>query len=250
MGDPAKSLLVCNTFHGNAHYCDPLVRLLDRLWPGHPEVWFITDSGRIRHPNTIAMPTAKTWTEVAYRGLLEIFRRVGMPPRVYWVHEDLMPIHPCAFEDFARIEAVAEKRDLNCVVFPTYPVPWAPEHTVEFDGFRFFKVYYGLCPYSQNQAGTWKSAHLLATCEHAIQTGKLRPWEFEGIKIADGHYISDRPWPTAYHGLFHNRLVNRKAISRVKWPEGREVWSLLFRRFLSEIPYRVRRRFQPPPVSG
>lgn len=238
------SLLICNTFWRNARYCDPLARLLDRLWPDHPELWFVTDRGEIRHPNTVKVPSAKSWTEILYRGLQEIFRRVGAPPRVYNVHEDLLPLWPCAFEEFSRVEAIAEKHGMNYVVFPTYPMKWTPEHTIEKDGQRFFQVYYGFCPYSQGQPGTWKTAHLLATCEYALRNGKLMPWEFEGIKIADGHYISERAWPTVYHGFLHNRLVNQKAIPRIKWPEGRAIQSLLIRRFLEEVPYRLMRRLR------
>lgn len=236
------SLILSTTFRGNAHLCDPLAKLLGRLWPGHPELWFLTDGGRIRHPNTVRVPSAKTWTEVFHLGMQEVFRRVGAPPRVYVVLEDLLPIRAGPFADYARVEALAERRDLNCVVFPCYPMSWDPAHTVEFDGRRFLEVHEGFCPFSQLQAATWKTTHLLATCEEARRSGKLSAWQFEGIRIAGGHYIAELPWPTAYHGLLHNRLVNRRAIPMVQRPEGSVVWWMLVRGLLSEVPYRVRRR--------
>jgi hypothetical protein len=241
--DPTK-LIICPTHRRYERYCDHLISMLDRLWPGHPEVWLITDGGGVKHPNKVVVENEPGWVGILHAGIRRIFSQQGQPEHVFLVLEDLLPIHECDFERFSRVLGIAGKESLNCVVFPCFPLPERMGKSVQFGGEVMYEADGGVMPYSQLQAAVWKTTHLLETCEWAMAHRQHEPWDFEQIRISGGHYISELRWPTVYHGLFHNKLVNRLAFSSIQLPEGRGLYLALLGHFVTEIPFRVWRRIR------
>jgi hypothetical protein len=219
------SLIITPTYSRNERYCDTLVQLMDRMWPGHPDIWFLTDGNTIAHKNTIRFPGAN-WTQILHSGLKQIrsmFPEIG---DVYVILEDLYPLWECQAETLARVHQAARKTAFGAVLFFTHECqPMAGgERAIDgeltIDGVRFERLSPRYSHYSSLQPALWNLEHLMSVTEYALRNNLHDPWRFEFINLGSRvHYMSEYHWPCIFGGLFSEGRVNLKAVRRLAGDE-------------------------------
>jgi hypothetical protein len=216
------SLIITPTYSRNERYCDTLVRLMDRMWPGHPEIWFLTDGNTIAHKNTIRFPGA-SWTQILHGGLNQIRSRFPDLEDVYLILEDLYPLWECQGETLARIHQAARKTAFGAVLFFTHecqPLAGgerAIDGELRTDGVRFERLSLRYSHYSSLQPALWNLEHLMSVTEYALRNNLHDPWHFECINMGGRiHYMSEYHWPCIFGGLFTEGRVNLKAVRQLK----------------------------------
>ena len=210
-------------------YCDGLLELMDKNWPGHPTVWFVSDGRSIRHKNKICIES-QSWVERLYRALRLIKRRTPGMEYVFMILEENFPLFHCDQKKMIEIQEVAIRYKLNCVSFHSIALNWPK---VSFNKIKLHVVPQNYYYYSQNSIGIWRLEHLLKTCQYALKHNIHTGWLFEKI-ITSGHYASEYQWPNLSGGFFQRGWVNLEALKKVQLPEGQKLKEILMDEYLQQ----------------
>lgn len=231
--------IITPTYFYRDKFSAPLLELLDHVWPGHPEVWFITDGGGIRHKNVLQV-ISRDWVRRLHDGLKRFKQYHPQDRFIYLIIEDNYPLWDLDLEQVRDVEETAITNDYNCVVFPPYEFTLGTKIPTK-KGF-LLEVPKTFITYNQIQPSIWKLDHLIQTCELALEKGISDCWNFEFL-VTSGHYVSSYWWPNVKDGLFqHGGFVNREAVQKIKLPEGRRLKELMQREvYLTCFNYAVKR---------
>jgi hypothetical protein len=237
------TLILSPTHSKYEPWCDTLVKLMDQMWPGHPELWFLTDGNGIRHPNTLSFAGAN-WTQILHRGLLEIRSRYPELKYVYLILEDLFPLGPCDTQLLDRTLEVAQRAKLDVVLFFTEGCLPDVDSEVTVEGLRLRPLSGSFRYHSSLQPALWRLDYLLEVTAHAMAQGITDPWAFEFINLGRRHYKSPYHWPCVFSGLFFEGRVNWPAIGRIQAREFSAFRFRLLALYLRQWPgYRFRTIF-------
>lgn len=237
-------LVVTPVYSRTERYCGPLMELVDKTWPGHPDIWFVTDGNGVKNFNCIKVKST-CWVESLRDGLLELRKRFPDLQYVYLVLEDFYPLWAFDTMELSKVQKAVVKHQLKHVTLPTYEYLESTEKR-RFDDVELYPVPSSFTFYSQLQPAIWNFNHLLSTCEEALNNKIHNAWAFERIVGQETHYVSLCRWPSVLNGFMEQRRINRKAFSRISFPEGRALKTMLVRDYLLDLPayiiYRLRRK--------
>jgi hypothetical protein len=235
-------LIITPTYSRNERYCDTLVRLMDRMWPGHPEIWFLTDGDGITHKNTLRFPGAN-WTQILHRGLAQIHSMFLDLEDVYLILEDLYPLWECQGETLAHIQQAAKRSDFGVVLFFAHQCqPFAEgeraiDGALTIDGVRLERLSPRYVYYSSLQPALWDLEHLMSVTDYALRNNVHDPWGFEFINLGGpAHYMSEYHWPCIFGGLFTEGRVNLRAVRHLSGGEFAGFRRSLFIEYLQQLP--------------
>jgi hypothetical protein len=229
------SLILTPTYTRYERYCDTLVRLMDRMWPQHPEIWFLTDGNGISYKNTIQIPNGN-WTQVLNGGLKRIRSVYPDLQYAYLILEDLYPLWECDADTLAQNYGASWKAGLDLVLF--YPPGRSPDIDGEVDvrGVQFETLASDFRYYTSLQPALWKFDYLMDVSEHALNRGVKTPWQFEFINLGRRHYKSSYDWPCAFSGLFHEGRVNLEAVRQLNIREFSGLRRRLMAEYVRQLP--------------
>ena len=229
------SLIITPTYSRNERYCDTLVRLMDHMWPEHPEIWFLTDGNTIAHENTIQFPGAN-WIQILHGGVSQLRSRYPDARHVYLILEDLYPVWECREETLSQIHRAALEASLNVVFFFAYQCQPPVEGAVAAGGVTFHEMSREFQYYTSLQPALWNLDYLLTVCEHALQAGLETAWEFEWINLGRRHHVAEYHWPCIFNGLFTQGRVNLEAVRQLKAKPFSGFKRQLLMEFIGDLP--------------
>jgi len=105
-------IILSPTYHRNEHYCDILIDLLDCFWQNHPEVWFLTDSGKKIKYEKVIKHNEDNWVLLLKYGVEYIKRNFKNNNYIFLLLEDLYPLWPCDVNELEVIEEIVVKKSL------------------------------------------------------------------------------------------------------------------------------------------
>jgi hypothetical protein len=188
---------------------------MDYMWPGHPEIWFLTDGDTIAHQTTIQFPGAN-WIEILHGGLTKLRSRYPEMEYVYLILEDLYPVWECQAETLSMIHRAALDGSFDVVLLFAHRCRPPVGPAISAGGVTFYELSPGYQYYNSLQPALWKLDYLLAACEHALHKGIETAWEFEWLNLGRTHYVAEYHWPCIFNGLFTQGRVNLGAVRRLK----------------------------------
>jgi hypothetical protein len=208
---------------------------MDRMWPGHPEIWFLTDGNGISYKNTIRVHDGN-WTQVLHGGLTQLYAAYCDLKYVYLILEDLYPLSECHSGKLAQDYKATTEAELDLVFFyPHGPAP-AVERELSICGTGFQPMVSDFPYYTSLQPALWKFDYLMEVSEYAIATGIDNPWKFEFINLGRRHYKSFYEWPSAFSGLFRDGRVNLQALRLLKAKEFSGLRRQLMVEYMRSVP--------------
>lgn len=229
------TLIITPTYRRYECYCDTLVRLMDRMWPDHPEIWFLTDGSGISHKNTIRFPNAN-WTQILNGGLKQIRSVYPELKYAYLILEDLYPVWCCNPDTLSASYEAACKAELDLVFF--YPDGGKPvtDGHIDIHGVRFQTMATDFKYYTSLQPALWKFDYLMEVSEYAIRERIDNPWQFEFMNLGRKHYKASYDWPCAFSGFFHEGRVNLEAVRQLKIREFSGLRRRLMAEYVRQLP--------------
>lgn len=236
------TLLIVSTHSHYEKYCNRILRILPKLWPGHPEVWVITNGDTIEHRNKIIV-RSEDWVPRVFEGVKLIRKKYPDLKYAYIITEEMLPIRKCDPELLKRVELAAKQNNISFTAFVSYP--WAWQDEIRINNLCFYKTPRDFPYYSQIQSTLWNLDYFLNVCEDAIAKGEIDPWSFEKKKTFDDHLVSDYKWPNFYTGILNKGFVSYKALKMIQWPEGLSLSLYLILQMILQSPayfiYRILR---------
>jgi hypothetical protein len=224
------SVIAITTFRKTEKYLPLIESTLDRCWPDHPPAYCFSDGAeKLNHGFTLSYRDA-SWTEILYKGLREIKDRSPGATHVFHMLDDHCPLRACDTGVLARYHALARRRDLAAVVFPTYHWPWNETESIDYpdglvrtwrkieieaaEGRKIAVVPRDFFRYFQVQPAFWNLDYLIGACHNALERGIRDAWAFEAMRWAGAaqHYVADYNWPTVHHGFLAAGNINPEAI--------------------------------------
>ena len=242
----AQMPMLSSVTPGREHYCPVLAEHLDKVWPGHPTMYFALPIGRTDAYDKVIQTGATTFTETILRGLEELKKKLRVH-HVFVLLEDHVPLWPCDGNKIQQILTVIEQEDLKCVVFPKYDWPWNSTNyrldetgrvigwrmidIATFGSHRMARVPKDFFRYNQCQPAIWSINYYIEVLAEAVRRGIHNPWEFESYVMPNQpqHYVSEYKWPSWSNGYLARGKLDWRAVRLMKMPEARGLMSQLLK---------------------
>ena len=241
-----KTLLLVSTFSRMKRYSAAIEAAVDRCWPGHPPMYFISDCELSGIERQIWLADA-CWTEILLHGLLTVRQQHPALDYVFLMLDDHCPLRACDAATISTYLEIARGGNLAVISFPTYEWPWRRTERVDYpdglvrtwrcidievvDGRRLAVVPGDFFRYFQVQPAFWNIEYLTSACRTALARGITDPWAFEAMRLdgARQHYVADYDWPNVHHGFIAAGRINPVAISYVSRAPAVELYQQLLR---------------------
>lgn len=251
-------VMLVSTFIRMKKYVPSIEAAVDRCWPGHPVMYFISDCDLPGIERQIKLPNA-CWTEILLNGLETVRRKHPQCSYVFLMLDDHCSLRRCDGRAISAYLDIARSRDLAAVCFPTYEWPWQQTEHADYpdglvrtwrrvdievlDGRRLAVVPRDFFRYFQVQPAFWKVEYLIWACRAALASGITDAWTLEALHLdgARQHYIADYNWPSVHHGFIASGKINPDAISNMSRSDASE----LYRQLISNCV-----GFYSPPLYG
>lgn len=241
-----KTAVLISTFSRMKKYAPAIEAAIDRCWPEHPAIYFISDSELPGIGRQIQLADA-CWTEILLHGLLTMRKQHPALDYVFLMLDDHCPLRPCDAVATSAYLEIARSGNLGVISFPTYDWPWNETATTEYpdglvrvwrtveidvvDGRKLALVPRDYFRYFQVQPAFWRVEYLISVCQAALASGIRDPWAFEAMSLdgAPQHHVADYNWPSVHHGFIAGGKVNPAAISYISKKAAPELHSRLLR---------------------
>lgn len=260
-----NTYIVTTTFSKREKYCDKLSPVLNAFWPGHPEVHFLTDRGKINHDNVIVLDS-ESWTRILLEGLKKLRLNYPSVRIIFLMIEDHYPLRSCDVRQLQKVFEAVLNHHLKCVVFPTYPWPWSRTSdivlpgnkvmcwpkidTVRFDDCLMARIPPNFFRYNQIQPAFWDIDYLIYLCDDALSRHVHDAWSFEALDVPkkEQHYVSAYQWPSVPNGFLQKGRVRKEAIEYIQVPLANEFRSFLRKEYFFQqiflFPGKVARKIR------
>lgn len=243
---------------GREHYCPILAKQLDRMWPGHPPLYYALPAGRTAPYENVIQTDADAWTSVLLRGLEHLHDRLGAT-HVFIMLEDHVPLWPCDTALLAEMFELVAAEDLACVFFTKYRWPWGDTNyrldpqgrvigwrkidVVTLRGHRLARMPSDYFRYNQAQPAIWRLDYYIDLLREVVNLGIKDPWRFEAYSRPNQpqHYVSEYRWPSRMSGYRREGKIYLRALYSMKMPEGRELQDELLKEVFPHLSPRSRR---------
>ena len=228
-------------------YAPAIDVVIERCWPLHPAVYFISDCELVGTKQQQVLLRDSCWTEVLLHGLLAVRQNDPKLDYVFLMLDDHCPLRACDTGVISAYLEIARSRDLAVISFPTYEWPWERTECVDYpdglvrtwrridvevvSGRRLAVVPRDFFRYFQVQPAFWNIEYLVQACEAALAGGIRDPWTFEAMRLdkAPQHYVADYNWPSVHHGFIASGKINPLAISYMSRALAAELHEQLIR---------------------
>lgn len=243
---------------GREHYCPILAKQLDRMWPGHPPLYYALPAGRTAPYENVIQTDADAWTSVLLRGLEHLHDRLGAT-HVFIMLEDHVPLWPCDTGLLAEMFELVAAEDLACLFFTKYRWPWGDTNyrldpqgrvigwrkidVVTLRGHRLARMPSDYFRYNQAQPAIWRLDYYIDLLREVVNLGIKDPWRFEAYSRPNQpqHYVSEYRWPSRMSGYRREGKIYLRALYSMKMPEGRELQDELLKEVFPHLSPRSRR---------
>ena len=237
--DRSVAILV-STFSRMKKYVPAIEMTIERCWPLHPAVYFISDCELPGAKQRRVLLRDSCWTEVLLHGVLAVREQHPGLDYVFLMLDDHCPLRACDTGVISAHLEIARSHNLAVISFPIYEWPWERTEYVDYpdglvrtwrridvevvSGRRLAVVPRDFFRYFQVQPAFWKIEYLIQACRTALAGGITDPWAFEAMQLekASQHYLADYNWPSVHHGFMAAGRINPAAIyymSRKAAPE-------------------------------
>jgi hypothetical protein len=235
-----KTLALVSTFSRMKKYAPAIEAAIDRCWPEHPAICFISDCELPDVRKQICFPNA-CWTEITLRGLLATRKEHPGIKHVFYALDDHCPLRPCDTAAISTYLEIAQSHGLDVIWFPTFHWPWE-SGVIEYprslrvevdviDGRRLAIVPREFFRYFAMQPAFWRLDYLVDACKAALERGIRDAWAFEAMQWEGTaqHYVAEYNWPSVHHGFIAAGKINHDAISYMSGSAAAELKAQLIR---------------------
>jgi hypothetical protein len=224
-----NTVLLVSTFAKMAKFIPAVEIAIDRCWPTHPTVYFISDYPLPSITNQFFQRGA-SWTQVLLHGLSAVGERYPGLDYIFLMLDDHCPLQACDPSALTAYFDIVRRHQLAVVWFPTFEWPWKSPHIAhpavparsghrieieELGDRRFAVVPRDFFRYFSLQPACWDIQYLTSVCRTALDSAITDPWRFEQMAWdgARQHYVAEYNWPSVHHGFMAAGKLNPAAIS-------------------------------------
>jgi hypothetical protein len=236
-----NTVLLVSTFTKMGKFIPAVKIAIDRCWPTHPTVYFISDYPLPNIANQFVQCGA-SWTEVLLHGISAVRERHPALDYIFLMLEDHCPLQACDPSTLTAYFDIIRRHQLAVVWFPTFEWPWKASHIAHpavpsrsghriqiemLEDRRFAVVPRNFFRYFALQPAYWDVQYLTSVCRAALDSEITDPWRFEQMAWdgARQHYVAEYKWASVHHGFMAAGKPNPAAIpymSRTAVPELRQ----------------------------
>ena len=253
---PLRAILM-PTYSKYERYVDECTVAVDTFWPGHPDLWVLTDQGHFRYARSVVVRSPQ-WVGVVAGSIEELLAQGALTraDRVLLLIEDHVPIEALRWADVERAGEVAARRDLKFVSLNGDFGSGRGALVERVGNLSVYDMPSDYLYFSSLHPAIWEIGHLMDMLAHAQAIGHVDPWRFEKLRLEGvPHYTTDEVWSSHFGGFLKGGWVDLQAVRAMKHPALRRLRLRLFLDWAAQQPayvrMRLRRRFGPHPiVSG
>jgi len=239
---PLKAIIMpsCRK-HGK--YIDYSISIIDYFWPGHPEIWVISDDVNFKYAKSVAIKSPH-WVVMMNQGVGELLKRgvLNEEDYVLLILEDHIPYKEVDAQLILAIANCAIEKKLQFVNLTGHGGE-VEKKIAEVNGVGIYEVYPGFPQYSETHPAIWNAGYLNRVMAKDIVLKRLSIWEAEdvidpgSVHYAAGKYCFNKYiWPTIFSGFLINGRVNIKAIMKMKLPVFSGLRRVLIKDFILRLP--------------
>ena len=252
---PLRAILM-PTYSKYERYVDQCAVAVDTFWPGHPELWVLSDRGDFRHARSVIV-RSPDWVGVVAGSIERLVANGALTrsDRVLLLIEDHVPIEALRWAEVDRIGEIAVRRDLKFVSL-NGDFGTGRAALVERTGtLGVYEMPSGYLYFSSLHPAIWEIGHLIDMLAHARAAGHVDPWRFEKLRLEGvPHYTTDEVWSSHFGGFLKGGWVDIHAVRAMRHPALRRLRIRLFLDWAAQQPayvrMRLRRRFGPHSTPG
>ncbi len=255
---PLRAILMptCGKYE---RYIDGCADAIDALWPGHPDLWVLTDRGDFRYGRSVVVERLE-WAALVAGAVDRLVAdgHLTRSDRVLLLIEDHTPVAAVPWVDVERVAALSVERDLK---FVSLNGDFGTGRTAEIGRAGALGVY-EMAPdylyFSSLHPAIWEVGHLSDMLAHARAAGDVDPWRFEKLRLPGvPHFTTDAVWTSHYGGFLKGGWVDIHVVRAMKHPGLRRLRRELLAVWAGQRPSywwmrlrRVSARFGLPGLVG
>jgi len=243
-----KTMLM-TTCRKYGRYIDQCVGLMDYCWPGHPEIWVISDADNFAYKNSVIIGS-EGWVLGMKESIGSFMEKniLDADDYILLLCEDHIPMRKVPVNLLKMLFEYSFSNKLDFLAFTGHG---RDEKIYEKDGIGIYEIRKDFRYYSELHPAIWRVGHFFDILSIAYAEKRLSIWDFEctrkpgvthhtACKLEEANIYFSGPlyflWPCTFGGFLGRGFVRKNALRQMTEPAYRQLRKLLLRDFIFRLP--------------
>ncbi|GEM_PF-5009928 len=229
--------IILTTYHINEDIVDECISVLAHLWPKHPPIIVISDTGNFTFKNRIIIDSPH-WTKVLSQGLEKAIEANHFTEDDYilLLLEDHIPLRSLPLENLERALQFAQNEKLQHLALFGHG---KGELIHQDESLQIYQRVQGYKFYTELHPAFWNTGYLRKMLEQSLINKYLNPWQFEQQEGLEAHYTTNLQWTSRLGGFLVGGHVDQKSLKEMNTPTFQPLKKKLRNRSIKALPKRL-----------